>query len=58
MRRRPAAPAANIITAGSRKLAHDPSRYRSESARGTRSARPMARITPAFTLTMTLGFKD
>src|SRR5918994_2208159 len=47
--RRPATPNRIITVAGIRKLFQEPSRYSKERTRGTKSARPKARITPALT---------
>src|SRR5918998_191304 len=51
----PAAPNRIITEAGTRKLFQEPSRYSEERTRGTKSARPKARITPALTPTTTLA---
>src|ERR671916_586080 len=53
--RRPATPIGIITAAGIRKLFQEPSRYSNERTRGTKSARPKARITPALTPTTTLA---
>src|SRR5215208_5732164 len=53
--RRPAAPNGIITAAGLRKLFQEPSRYSKERVRGTKSAKPKARITPALTPTTTLA---
>src|SRR5829696_1509540 len=47
--RRPATPNRIITAAGIKKLFQEPSRYSKERTKGTKSARPKARITPALT---------
>src|SRR5215210_1033644 len=52
---RPAVPNGIITAAGVKKLFQEPSRYSKERTRGTKSARPKARITPALTPTTALA---